>query len=270
MTSSSGHVDLKQDQPHTARMYDYYLGGKTYYEADQVAAEEALKAFPSIAVAAKANRAFMQRATRFLAQEAGIRQFLDIGTGIPTEPNLHQVAQSVQRDARVVYVDNDPIVLAYARALLVGTPEGRTEYIHADAADPTAIVTSPALRETLDLTKPVALSLVAVLHFLPEDSDPYEVVGELTAALAPGSYLVLSHLTADFAPEETNRLIEVYRGRGSYASARSRAEFEKFFRELELVEPGIVQIHRWRPDGIEPPESFDAKVPGYAAVARKG
>lgn len=255
--------DLKQHEPHIARMYDYYLGGKDHYQADAEAAEKVLAALPEVRVAARENRGFIHRATRYLAGAAGVRQFLDIGTGIPTEPNLHQVAQQQAPDARVVYVDNDPIVLAHARALMVGTPEGRTDYIQADATRPEEIL--EAARRTLDFGEPIGLSMIALLNFVP---GAYEVTATLVDALAPGSYLAITHLTGDFDPEGVAATEAVYRERGLYCQPRTKDEITRFFDGLELLEPGVVPIHRWRAP-IDPPKSMDAKVPGYAAVARK-
>ncbi|MFJ1456205.1 SAM-dependent methyltransferase [Nocardia sp. N2S4-5] len=258
-----GKHDLKQHEPHIARMYDYYLGGKDHYQVDAEAAEKVLEALPEVRVAAQANRGFIHRATRYLAGEAGVRQFLDIGTGIPTEPNLHQIAQEQAPDARVVYVDNDPIVLAHARALMVGTREGRTDYIQADATEPEAILAAAA--RTLDFSQPVGLSLIALLNFVP---GAYEVTATLVDALAPGSYLAMTHLTADFDPEGVGATVKVYTERGLYCHPRDKAEIGRFFDGMELVEPGVVPIHRWRAP-VEPPKTMDVKVPGYAAVARK-
>jgi hypothetical protein len=255
--------DLKPDEPHIARMYDYYLGGKDHYLADREAAEKVLQALPEVRLAAQANRGFIHRATQYLAGEAGVRQFLDIGTGIPTEPNLHQIAQEAAPDARVVYVDNDPIVLAHARALMVGTPEGRTDYIQADATRPDEIL--EAARETLDFSRPVGLSLIALLNFVP---GAYEITATLMAALPSGSYLAMTHLTGDFDPAGVAATVQVYRERGLYCEPRDQAGVTEFFEGMELLDPGVVPIHRWRAP-IEPPQSMDAKVPGYAAVARK-
>ncbi|WP_405163685.1 SAM-dependent methyltransferase [Nocardia sp. NBC_01499] len=269
--------DLNANEPHVARMYDYYLGGKDHYQVDADAAEMVMEKLPDVRVAAQANRAFIHRATRYLAGEAGVRQFLDIGTGIPTEPNLHQVAQELAPDARVVYVDNDPIVLAHARALMVGTPEGRTEYIQADATRPQEILESA--RNFLDFSEPIGLSLIALLNFVP---GAYEVTATLVDALASGSYLVMTHLTGDFDPVGVAATVEVYRGRGLYCHPRAKSEITQFFDGLELLEPGVVPIHRWRntvepgvvpihpwQDPDEVAKSMDAKIPGYAAVARK-
>ncbi|WP_308014527.1 SAM-dependent methyltransferase [Nocardia coffeae] len=261
-------VDLQKDQPHTARMYDYYLGGKDHYRADREAAEKVLGIWPGVRAAARENRAFIHRVTRFLANE-GIRQFLDIGTGIPTEPNLHQVAQQVAPDARIVYADNDPLVLVHARALMVSTPEGRTNYVSADVTKPETILDAPGLHETLDLTQPVALSLNALFHFVPDEQDAYGIVDTLMDGLAPGSYLVMTHVTPDFDPAAIGTVVDIYRSSGLPCQVRTRDEFLRFFRQLELVDPGVQVPHRWRPDGLEHPKKVDAEVSAYAGVARK-
>jgi hypothetical protein len=249
-------------------MYDYFLGGKDNYEADREAAELVKRQWPGVVLATRVNREFMHRATRFLARQ-GVRQFLDVGTGIPTKPNLHEIAQQVQPAARVVYVDNDPIVLAHARALLVGSEDGRTAYLHADARSPRSIVDDPQLRDVLDLSEPVALSLIALLHFVTDDEDPHGIVATLLDALAPGSYLVMTHVSGDFDPPSIAELTRIYNERGVPLQARSRAEFRELFQGCELLEPGIVPVHRWKPEGIEPPASWDARASVYAAVARK-
>jgi hypothetical protein len=267
--------DLRQDRPHSARMYDYFLGGKDNYAADREAGEQAKKAFPSVEIATRLNRAFMHRASRYLASEAGIRQFLDIGTGIPTEPNLHQVVQAVAPESRVVYADNDPIVLAHARALMTSTPGGRTAYIHADATKPDTILGAPEFKETLDLSQPVALSLIALLHFIPDEDDAYGIVNRLLSTLPSGSALVLSHGTGDLAPEAARKGEEIYRKGGVELQMRSKEEVEQFFTGLDLVEPGIQLAHRWRPDSDEgtahigSAEIKDADVSMWAGVALK-
>lgn len=261
-------ADLLTDKPHPARMYDAYLGGKDHYQADKDAAAKVMQALPTVPLAAQVNRKFMRRATRYLAAERGVHQFLDIGTGIPTPPNLHQVAQEVARDARVVYVDNDPLVLAHAHALMIGTAEGRLAYIEADVRDPDAILSAPQLTETLDLAKPVALSLVAVLHFVADDSDPHGIVATLRDALAPGSFLVMTHMASDWSPQ-MNKAAEVYRQKGMTCATRSRAEFARFFDGLDLVEPGICVPHRWRWIGVEPPKQMDLDASLWAGVGRK-
>lgn len=254
---------INEHEPHVARMYDYYLGGKDHYPADAEAAEQVLAALPDVRLAAQQNRGFIHRVTRFLAGEAGVRQFLDIGTGIPTEPNLHQVAQEIAPEARVVYVDNDPVVLAHARALMVGTPEGRTDYIQADATRPEEIL--EAARRTLDFDRPIGLSVIALLNFVPGAN---AVTETLVRALPPGSYLAMTYLTGDFDPEGVAATAAVYRERGLFCEPRDKAGIATLFEGLELLEPGLVPIHRWRPP-IEPPESMDKKIPGYAGVARK-
>ncbi len=255
--------DLRLDRPHTARMYDHFLGGKNNYASDREAAARAVTVYPGIVTLARENRSFMHRATRMLA-ERGIRQFLDIGTGIPTRPNLHEVAQRVAPECRVVYVDNDPLVLAHAQALLDSSPEGRTAYIRADANEPESILSAPALTETLDLTEPVALSLNAIVHFLPDDRDPHGLIGRLLDALPSGSALEMSHATPDFDPEATARAVEIYRASGTPAQVRTRAEVARFFTGLDLVEPGIEVAHRWRPD---PAEADTRKTPTDAEVS---
>jgi hypothetical protein len=263
-------VDLQVDRAHSARMYDYYLGGHTNFLADREAVGRVLAVFPSVLVAARANRAFMYRSTRFLA-ESGLRQFLDIGTGIPHSPNLHEIAQSVAPDSRVVYVDNDPIVLAHARALLRSHEAGHTGYIHADLADPQGILAAPTLLETLDLSRPVALSLNAVLNFMPDEHGAYSIVKRLKDALAPGSALVISHGTRDFDPVIVQKgVVEVYQAAGTPIQARSRAEVARFFDGWDLVAPGITTSYRWRPDqDAAPPDTTDAQAAAYVAVAIK-
>ena len=256
---------LDTSQPHPARMYDYYLGGKDWFAADQEMAESVVRGFPAVRTWARANRAFMHRATRALAREAGIRQFLDLGTGIPTEPNLHQVAQSVAPDCRVVYVDNDPIVIEYADALMRGTPQGRTTYLEADVRGHD-VLSDARVRDTLDLSRPVALSVVALLHFMPPEEGPYEFVRGLLDRLPSGSHLVLSHATADFGGDASN-VREQYESRGISGQLRTREEVLAFFDGLELLDPGLVVGHRWRPD--EEPAHPDEEIGFYAGVARK-
>lgn len=264
-------VDLKTDVAHSARIYDYFLGGKDNFAADREAAAKIQAAFPETPAAAVQNRAFLVRVARFLAGAAGIRQFLDIGTGIPTAPNLHEVVQGIAPESRIVYVDNDPIVLAHARALLTSGPRGRTAYLDADLCEPRRILESPELRETLDLTQPVALSTIAVLHFLPPDRDPFAIVRELLDAFPSGSYLALTYLTADHNPEQVAKLAGVYRAQGIEIMPRSRDEIARFFDGLELVEPGLTSMHLWRPDDDSPVDAL-AEAGGKAAwcgVARK-
>ncbi|MGW2404979.1 SAM-dependent methyltransferase [Streptomyces sp. NPDC001739] len=264
-------VDLQLDRAHSSRIYDYFLGGKTNFLADRMAAGSVLGVFPAALVAARINREFMHRATRLLA-ESGLRQFLDIGTGIPTPPNLHDIAQGSAPDARIVYTDNDPIVLAHAAALLLSTPEGRTAYLQADVTDPAGILGAPQLLDTLDLSRPVALSLNALMHFVPDDGRDraHTIVETLKAALPSGSMLAMSHATADFAPETMQKIIKIYGDAGTRLQFRSRAEFLRFFDGWDLLEPGIALSHQWRPDDpADATHVTDAEAACYAAVARK-
>ncbi|MGW2961891.1 SAM-dependent methyltransferase [Streptomyces sp. NPDC001220] len=258
---------IDTSKAHPARMYDWYLGGKDNYPVDEEMGRQMLALDPRVPVMARVNRAFMHRATRWLAEQ-GVRQFLDIGTGIPTEPNLHQIAQGVAPDTRVVYCDNDPIVLAHAAALLRGTPEGATEYLQADVRDPASIVAGA--REVLDLDRPVALSLVALLHFVPDEDGAHELVGRLLAELPSGSYLTMTHATADFTPEESAAATAKLKAAGVTLALRSRQEFGRFFDGLDLVDPGVSVVHHWHPELGEPvPGQDDGVIPGYGAVGRK-
>ena len=262
--------ELRTDRPHPARVYDFLLGGKTNYAADRAAAEAGIAANPDSFVPPRTNREFLRRVVTYLTRDAGIRQFLDIGTGIPTEPNVHQVAQAAAPESRVVYVDNDPIVLAHARALLVTSPEGRTAYINADLRDPDRILSSPQLRETLDLNRPIGLLLIAILHFVGDADDPYDLTRRLIDALPPGSYVALSHLTGDFVPEKWAGVAEVYRRQGVTMRVRSKAEIAGFLDGLDLVDPGLEIITRWRPEPVDIDGRItDAQVSVYGAVARK-
>jgi hypothetical protein len=257
------------ERAHSARMYDFLLGGRDNYPVDREAAMKALEVFPNAQIAARLNRAFMHRATVHLA-ESGIEQFLDIGTGIPTTPNLHQVAQGVTPSARVVYVDNDPLVLAHAAALMVSTPEGRTAFVQADARDPQSILDAPELRATLDLTRPVGLSIVAMLHFVEDDDVATTMVRTLLDHLAPGSYLGLTHATADIDPEAITASQNAYASSGVRGRLRSKDEIaEMFLLGLELQEPGIVVPQAWRPSATDVGGIGDTDIPVYAAVARK-
>jgi hypothetical protein len=231
--------------PNPARIYDYLLGGKDHFPADRAAAEELLALVPEARAGARENRAFLGRAVRYLAGEAGIRQFLDIGTGMPTQGNVHQVAHAVAPDARVVYVDNDPVVHVHADALLAAPT---TAAILADLRQPYRITQHPKTRKLLDLTRPVAVLLVAVLHFVTDADDPAEVVACLRDAVPPGSYLVVSHATGDFRPEVAGKVTEVYERASAPLVLRSRAQVAALFHGLELLPPGLVQPAAWRPD----------------------
>jgi SAM-dependent methyltransferase len=250
-------------------MYDFFIGGKNHFAADRQTAAEVLRNSPFVRIAARENRAFLGRAVRYLAGEAGIRQFLDIGTGLPTTNNVHEVAQAVAPSSRVVYVDNDPLVLAHAQALLTSSPEGRTAYIDADLRDPAAILSSPTVREVLDFSQPIALMLVAILHFIPDEDTPAKVIATLLDALPPGSYLVASHLTTEHDPARTGAGQATMRGAGIAMQKRDADEFARLaFSGLELVPPGVVLVSEWRPED-DGPRPLPAEVNCYAGVARK-
>jgi S-adenosyl methyltransferase len=254
--------------PSAARMYDYALGGKDNYQVDRDAADRVMELY-NYKLGARVNRKFMERMVRSMIRDEGIHQFLDIGTGIPTQPNLHQVAQELVPHARVMYVDNDPIVLAHAHALMVGTPEGVVDFVDADFSDPARVLDALTQLGTFDLSKPVVLSLIAVLHLVPDDRDPHRTVATLMDAFAPGSYLAISHATADYQPEAIGQIERDLSARGVPFRPRTLAEFSRFFDGFTVVEPGLVPPHRWRPiESALPPEA-DAEISLYAGVARK-
>jgi hypothetical protein len=256
-------------KPQTARMYDYYLGGKNHFAADRELAEKLLAVVPSARTIARENRSFLGRAVRFLAAEAGIRQFLDIGTGLPTANSVHEVAQAIAPSARVVYVDNDPLVLAHARALLTSAPEGRTAYIHADLRDPGAILADPVVRDVLDFDQPIALMLVAILHFISDEEKPAQIISTLLDALPRGSYLVASQVSPEDDKDTYLAGQNAYASAGVTVQARESAEFARLaFTGLELVPPGVVPTSEWRPESSAPRPSA-AEVGIYAGVARK-
>jgi hypothetical protein len=240
---------------HQARIYNYWLGGKDNYAADRKAAEEAVAAYPGVATGARANRQFLARAVSHLAGEAGIGQFLDIGTGIPAANNTHEVAQSVSPGSRIVYVDHDPIVLAYARALMAGDDEGLIDYLDADLRHTRSILEQAS--RTLDFSQPVAIMLIAILHAIGDDDDPYGIVATLLDAVPSGSYLVLSHGASDIDAEQMAEVARrINRASHQQFTPRSQAEVTRFFDGLELLEPGVVRVEAWRP------------VPGVEAVDR--
>jgi len=234
-------------RPNPARVYDVFLGGKDNYPADRIAAKAALAANPRGYLNVWHNRDFVRRAVSHLAADAGIRQFLDIGTGLPTAENVHEIAQRIAPQSRIVYVDNDPVVLAHARALLSSHPDGAADYLDADLRDADRIL--DRARRTLDLRRPAALVLAAVLHFV-EDQAAYTAVSRLVGALAPGSYLIISHLTIDLNPEGGTRAAKTYADSGMAFVLRSKPGILRFVTHngLELIEPGIVPVHHWRPD----------------------
>jgi hypothetical protein len=260
--------EINTNVAHPARVYDFWLGGKDNFPADRALAEHIMEAIPTMGAMAAANRAFLSRAVRYLAGEAGIRQFLDIGTGIPTSPNVHEVAQSVTPDARVVYVDNDPIVIAHARALLTSQDAGETAFIPGDLRQPTAILDHPTLKKTLDLSEPVAVMLVAVLmYFRDTDApDPNEMVSTLLEPMPSGSYLAITHPTAEFNAEAMAGAVAAAEQSGVTLVPRSHAETAALFSGLELVEPGVVPVLAWRPDG---PAAEPRAAYYWAGIARK-
>jgi hypothetical protein len=258
-------VEINTSVAHSARVYDYWLGGKNNFAADREAAERVLEATPGLRERVRAGRDFLVRVVRYLAGPAGIRQFLDLGTGIPSANNTHEVAQSVDPSTRIVYVDNDPIVLAHASALLTSTGPGSTDYIQADLRDPEPILEQA--RRTLDFEQPIAVMLLGVLHLVQDDEDPWNIVERLMAAVPVGSYLAISHPALEIHPgqEEAQRR---YNERVSTPQTlRTRANVARFFTNLELVEPGLVQVHQWRPD----PDDIDLHdaPTAHGGLARK-
>ncbi|MFD4577990.1 SAM-dependent methyltransferase [Streptomyces sp. NPDC058417] len=258
---------LATSRAHSARVYDYILGGKDHYPVDAEAGDAMCRHWPALPVHMAENRRFMHRAGRFLAQERGIRQFIDIGTGLPTSPNLHEVVQQAAPQSHVVYVDNDPIVLAHARALLQSTPEGATAYIDADMHDPDAILGSQEFQELIDLEQPVGLMVIGIMHFILPPDD-HRLVKRLLDPLPTGSYLAMTIGTADFAPEEVNRVAQEYRQQGMPFVLRDLPTATSFFDGLQLQEPGVTQVHTWRPgpeqDGVD-----GRDIAMYGAVAKK-
>jgi SAM-dependent methyltransferase len=258
-------LDLDTSVAHVARVYDYWLGGKDNFAADRAAGEQAIQAYPDIVYSVRANRAFLARAVRYLAGEAGIRQFLDIGTGIPTANNTHEVAQDVAPGSNVVYVDNDPVVLTHARALLVSGEQGHTSYIDADLRDTGRILAEAA--QTLDFSRPVAIMLMAILQHIDEAEDPYAIVDSLLAAVPPGSYLAISHPAADIETEAMAQMAErLNKLMAEKVTFRNRQQVARFFEGLELVEPGMVRVQEWRPAS-----EIEAKSPAalWGGVGRK-
>jgi S-adenosyl methyltransferase len=279
MTSASDdwRQTFRPDIPSPARMYNYFLGGKDHYEADRKAAEQVIAAIPEVLVFARENRAFLRRAVRYLVVECGIRQIIDIGTGLPTEGNVHEIAQAYDPGVRVVYVDHDPVVLAHGRNMLSGVPG--TTIIGRDLLDPAGILADQDLLGLIDFTQPVAVLLVAVAHFITDDDRPAELIGQLVRPLASGSYLALSHATSDSRPQEAAEVERIYRGTTTSIHARTRSEVLAILPGgLELVEPGLVWAPLWRPElgavtGGYPAGASPAGDPEasnvYAVLARK-
>jgi S-adenosyl methyltransferase len=261
--------EIDTSRPHPARVYDCLIGGKNNFAADRETVAQVLLKSPNARIAPRENRAFLGRAVRFLTGDVGLRQFLDVGSGLPTANNVHEVAQAVNPEARVVYVDNDPLVLVHARHLLTSAPEGRTAYIQADIRDPEAILAASAARELLDFSQPVGLLLLGILHLLADADKPAEIVATLLNALPSGSYLVASHLTMEHDRERTAAGQAVMRNAGITMQKRDSEVFAKIaFTGLELVPPGVVLVSEWRPDAGQPRPS-PAEVSIYGGVARK-
>jgi hypothetical protein len=259
---------IDTSKPHPARMYDAYLDGKDNYPVDREAVRQVLRDFPEVRAIARANRAFLGRAVQFLAGQAGIRQFIDIGTGIPSAGNVHEVAQAVAPESRVVYVDNDPIVHVHASALLTGS--GTTSIVLGDLRDPEVVLACPKLRGLVDFGQPVGLLLVAILHFITDEEDPAGIVATLRDALAPGSYLALSHGTQDFHPPGVaGQAAAAYQNATAPLALRAHEQVSGFFDGFDLVEPGLMQAPLWRPDGRPPRPRDLAKIGIYAGVGRK-
>ena len=261
--------EVDTSHPHPARIYDYGLGGKNHFAADRELADRALASVPTARIAARENRAFLGRAVRYLAAEQGIRQFIDIGAGLPATDNVHEVAQRVAPESRIVYIDSDPMVISHARALLTSSPEGRTACIQADLRDPSAILESPVTRDVIDFTRPVALLLVAVLHLVQDGDNPEAIVKTLVEALPPGSFVVASHLTGEHDRDGWAAVERDYRAAGVPAQWRDSDVFARLvFAGLEMVPPGAVLVSEWRPES-DGPRPTPAEVSFYGGAARK-
>jgi hypothetical protein len=264
VTNTASH-GINPAIPHSARVYDYWLGGKDNFEADRRVAEQTMAAVPGIRESARDNRAFLGRAVRYLS-ELGIRQFLDLGTGIPSQGNTHEVAQAEAPESRVAYVDNDPIVMNHARALLNSTAEGKTAYIEADIRNPESVLRHPDVLATLDFTQPIALMMVAILMHIPDKDDPAGLINAFTEALPSGSYLVLSHLTLDFAAKETSEQYQsVTQHQAMHRTPRTREQITRYFDGFELVDPGLVAVSHWHDTAV----STGSTTWMYAGVGRK-
>ena len=253
--------------PHSARIWDYWLGGKDHFSADRVAGDAVLEAAPYVRDATRAGRAFLTSVVHHLAWDLGVRQFLDIGIGLPAADNTHEVAQKAAPESRIVYVDNDPIVLAHARALLTSTPEGVTACIDADVRDTGRILTQAA--KTLDFSQPVAVMLLGILLFIPDADDPWAITSQLMDALPAGSYLAVSHSAGDIRAESAATASSRYNQHAPTAMRlRTAAEFSRFFDGLELIDPGVVPVNHWKP-GSPPGTQTEEALPAHAALARK-
>lgn len=254
---------------HPARRYNYWLGGKDNFAVDRESGDAIAEAFPGIRAAVVENRFFLQRVVTHLAGRCGVRQFLDIGTGLPTANNTHELAQGIDPEARIVYVDNDPLVLVHARALMTSSPQGATSYLDADLRHPEAILDHPQLRAILDLSQPVGLLLIAILQFIGDTDDPYGIVAQLLRALPAGSYLAVSHPTFDDLPAETTaKLMAISASRGEPIYPRTRDDVARFFDGTDLITPGLTSIVYWHPDDEPRPRTSAPETAVYGAVAR--
>jgi hypothetical protein len=264
---SDDFIDIDTKTPSGARGYDYILGGTDNYAIDRLMVDQVEAMLPGTKAATRNNRRFLERAVRYLAEEAGIRQFIDIGSGLPTQQNVHHIAQNVDPDARVVYVDNDPVVIRHQKVAALAE-NANTAFILADARRVDAILDHADTRRLIDFGRPAAVLYLAFLHFIPDQDDPWGMVGRLMDRLAPGSYLVISHATAD--DEEVRDTVTEFIGensKGNFGRVRTRQEVARFFEGLELAEPGLVKITDWRPDGRDEEES--PRWFGFGGVARK-
>ncbi len=248
-----------------ARAYDYLLGGEHNFASDREMIRQAMEIIPDLPIQARANRAFLHRAVSYLTA-AGIRQFLDVGSGIPTRGNVHEVAQKAAPDAKVVYVDIDPVAVSHSRQLLAGN--SRTVVIQQDARNATGIIDHPDVRGLLDFDQPVALLLVALLHVIPDADDPYKIVSTLCSALAPGSYLVIGHGTSDGRPDDVEKFVGISRQTPTTLSTRDRAGIMRFFDGFDLVEPGLVWAPEWRPESPDDVPAEPHLSSNYVGVGR--
>jgi hypothetical protein len=262
--SGSGPAGLETDRPSVARLYDFFLGGHHNYAADRELGRKLLQAEPNARHIVKENRSFLGRAVSYLTQ-SGIGQFLDLGSGIPTQDNVHEIAQRGNSESRVIYVDNDPGVIAHSRHLLRGNP--LVSIINADLRNPAGVLTHPEVSRLIDLSQPVGLLMVTVLHFIPDSQDPYGLVARFAEALAPGSFLAISHATRDSSPDTATKVEELYQNAATSAHTRTAQEIGRFFTGFEMVDPGLVYLPLWRPDGQVSDHPEQAWF--YAGVGRK-
>jgi hypothetical protein len=258
--------DVYMEKPSPARVYDYYLGGSHNFLVDRQMARAAIALWPELPLIMQANRAFLRRAVRYLVRQ-GITQFLDIGSGIPTEGNVHEVAQAASPECRVVYVDIDPVAVAHSQAILAGNP--LADIVQADLSDVSAIFNDPVAVRLLDLSQPLGVLMVAMLHFVPDEADPANIVAQYRKMMAPGSYLAISHATHEGRPDQAGPHTELYRRAGAPLTMRSRQQVEAFFEGFDLVEPGVVFLPLWRPDSPGDVDEHPERFTGYAAVGRR-